>query len=150
MKRQALDEAVHSKIRELCAKGDALVAQKQFEQAFSAYRDALNLVPPPAEDWEATTWILAAIGDLYFLAGKIGKALTAFEDAVRCPGGLGNLFIHLRLGQCYLDSGQQDRAADELTRAYMGAGREILEKEDPKYLKFLESRLKPPVGQSKL
>jgi len=32
----------------------------------------------------------------------------------------------------------------------MGAGREILEKEDPKYLKFLEARLKPPVGQSKL
>jgi len=150
MKRQALDEGVHSRIRELCAKGDALVAQKQFEQAFGAYRDALNLVPPPAEDWEATTWILAAIGDLYFLAGKIGKALTAFEDAVRCPGGLGNPFIHLRLGQCYLDSGQQDRAADELARAYMGAGREILEKEDPKYLKFLEARLKPPVGQSKL
>jgi len=64
MKRQALDEGVHSRIRELCAKGDALVAQKQFEQAFGAYRDAWNLVPPPAEDWEATTWILAAIGDL--------------------------------------------------------------------------------------
>jgi tetratricopeptide (TPR) repeat protein len=150
MKRQALDEAVHSRIRELCAWGDVLVEQKQFEQAFGFFRDALNLVPPPAEDWEATTWILAAIGDLWFLAGKVEKALTAFEDAVQCPGGLGNPFIHLRLGQCYLDSGQQDRAADELTRAYMGAGREILEKEDPKYLRFLEMHLKPPIGQRKL
>ena len=119
MERQTLDEAIHSKIRDLCAKGDALVQEKQFEQAFGFYRDALNLVPPPAEDWEATTWILAAIGDLYFMAKMTPNALKAFEDAVRCPGGLGNPFIHLRLGQCYLDLGQEDRAADELTRAYM-------------------------------
>ncbi len=150
MERQTLDEAIHSKIRDLCAKGDALVQEKQFEQAFGFYRDALNLVPPPAEDWEATTWILAAIGDLYFMAKMTPNALKAFEDAVRCPGGLGNPFIHLRLGQCYLDLGQEDRAADELTRAYMGAGREIFEKQDLKYVKFLGTRLKPPAGQSGL
>ena len=145
-----LDDALHQRICDLCAKGDALVEQRQFERAFGFYCDALNLVPPPAEDWEATTWILAAIGDLYFLAKMAKKSLKAFEDAVRCPGGLGNPFIHLRLGQCNFDLGQLDRAADELTRAYMGAGRDIFKEEDPKYIEFLATRIKPPVGQDRL
>ena len=68
----------------------------------------------------------------------------------RCPGGLGNPFVHLRLGECCFDIGERDRAADELTRAYMGAGREIFAEEDPKYIEFLGTRIKPPVGQDRL
>jgi tetratricopeptide (TPR) repeat protein len=150
MTSRALDEAVHSKIRQLCADGDALATEKRFQQAFNCYREALMLVPPPAEDWEATTWIVAAIGDLYFAAGKLDKSLAAFEDAVQCPGGFGNPFIHLRLGQCCLDLGQNDRAVDELTRAYMGGSRDIFEEEDPKYFTFLETHIKPPAGQGSL
>jgi tetratricopeptide (TPR) repeat protein len=142
MAEHELDESVYSRIRDLCAKGDALATQQQFEKAFAFYRDALNLVPRPVEEWEATTWILVAIGDLYFMAGKFEKSFGAFEDAVRCPSGLGNAFIHLRLGECCFELGQPDRAADELTRAYMGAGREIFAKENFKYLQFLETRIK--------
>lgn len=105
------------------------------------YRDALNLVPKPVEEWEVTTWILAAIGDLYFVDGKFEKSLAAFDDAVRCVGGLGNPIIHLRLGESCFELGDKDRAADELTRAYMGAGPGIFQKEDPKYLKFLSTRI---------
>lgn len=141
-----LDEIIHRRITELCSRRCAGRKQKRFEQAFGFYREALNLVPAPAEEWEATTWILAAIGDLYFSADMKDKAMEAFADAVRCPGGLGNPFIHLRLGQCCLDLGQADRAADELTRAYMGAGREVFENQDPKYIKFLEERINPPLG----
>ncbi|HET9284915.1 MAG TPA: tetratricopeptide repeat protein [Candidatus Angelobacter sp.] len=145
-----LNEETHGRIKELCAKGDALVEQKQFESALTCYKDALGIVPEPLEDWQATTWILTAIGDLYFFAQDMDQALTAFEDAVRCVGGLGNPFIHLRLGECYFELGKTDRAADELTRAYMGAGREIFGSEDPKYLKFLATRIVPPVGQDEL
>lgn len=150
MSRQTLSELVQRQIQELCAKGDALVEERQYEQAFYSYRDALNLLPEPVEEWEATTWILSAIGDLYFLERKVEKALCAFEDAVRCPTGLGNAFIHLRLGQCYFDLGELDRAADELARAYMAAGREIFENEDPKYTQLLESRIVPPLDQNSL
>jgi len=145
-----LDEALHGKIKALCKQGDALADQKQFEKAFYCYRDALNLVPEPPEMWEATTWILTAIGDLYFSQCKCQSALRAFQDAVRCPGGLGNPFIHLRLGECQFELGDHARAADELARAYMGGGREIFEKEDPKYFQFLQTRLKPPLGQDSL
>ena len=57
-----------------------------------------------------------------------------------CPGGLGNPFLHLRLGQVLLDQGHDDLAADELMRAYMGAGAEIFESEDGRYLRFLGTR----------
>jgi tetratricopeptide (TPR) repeat protein len=136
-----LDENTHSQIRDLCAQGDALVARREFNQAFERYRDALTLLPEPVEDWEAATWILAAIGDLYFLAGNYEKSVRAFEDAVRCPGGLGNPFIHLRNGECHFELRHPDRAVDELLRAYMGDGLEVFEKEDPKYLQFLQSRV---------
>jgi tetratricopeptide (TPR) repeat protein len=147
MTQSAMDEGLHSRIRDLCAQGYALAQEQQFEKAYGFYQDALTLVPRPIEDWEATTWILAAIGDLYYLAGRMEKAVDVFEDAVRCPGGLGNPFIHLRLGECFLELGQEDRAADELTRAYMVKGKEVFEKEDPKYFRFLETRLNPPMGQ---
>lgn len=150
MPEHSLNTKTHSEIKELCARGDEFAKQKQFKSAFAFYRDALNLVPKPVEDWEATTWILAAIGDLYFVEGKFEKSLAAFDDAVRCVGGLGNPFIHLRLGESCFELGNKDRAADELTRAYMGAGPEIFQKEDPKYLKFLSTRIKPPDGQSTL
>ncbi len=86
MTRHYMDEALHSRISDLCSTGDRLVEERRFEEAFAFYRDALNLVPKPAEEWEATTWILAAIGDLYFLEGEFEKAQSAFEDAVLCPG----------------------------------------------------------------
>ena len=142
MANHCLEDKLHNTILSLCAKGDALVAQRQFEKAFSFYREALNLVPNPVEEWEATTWILAVIGDLYFSAGNIEKSARSFEDAILCPGGLGNPFIHLRLGECYFEMGRFDHSADELVRAYMGAGREIFQKENPKYLQHLKTRIK--------
>jgi tetratricopeptide (TPR) repeat protein len=50
------------------------------------------------------------------------KAFKCFFNAVQCPQGLGNPYIDLRLGQMYYEEEQFDKAADELARAYMGAG----------------------------
>lgn len=58
--------------------------------------------------------------------------------AVTGPDGLGNPFIHLRLGQCALELGDEDQAKDELIRAYMGDGPGIFEEEEPKYFEFLK------------
>ncbi len=85
--------------------GDTLGAWKKF-------LDALQLVPEPKTDWEATTWLLASIGDMAFVRGKFDKARDALEDAVRCPNGLGNAFIHLRLGETLFELG--DRSAQPM------------------------------------
>jgi hypothetical protein len=88
----------------------------------------------------AATWVLAAIADAAFLGGFLQSARQAIEYGMTCPGAIGNPFMHLRFGQILLDLGERNRAADELMRAYMGAGAEIFERDDPKYLAFLKTR----------
>ena len=91
-------------------------------------------------EWEAATWILAAIGDANFLSGDYVAGRDNLLTAMRCPGAIGNPFLHMRLGQCQFELDAHDRAADELIRAYMGAGADIFKAEHPKYLTFLATR----------
>lgn len=136
-----LDEEVHAQIDFLCMQGDDFAASGDFDSARGAYKSALELLPGDHRQWEAATWIYAAIGDADFLTSDYKGCLQCFSYAVQCADGLGNPFIHLRLGQGYYEAGQFDKAADELTRAYMGAGLDIFSKDDPKYLAFLKTRI---------
>ncbi|OZI42625.1 hypothetical protein CEK29_12850 [Bordetella genomosp. 5] len=135
-----LDDALHEQIKTLCAQGDACVEAGELDDALDAYDEAWDLLPEPKQRWEAATWILVAIGDTCFMAGDETASAETFGLALQCPGGVGNPFIHLRLGQLAFDADQLDTAADELMRAYMGAGAEIFEGEAPEYLAFLKTR----------
>ena len=141
-----LDPTVHARIQAFCDEGDRLAAEGNYKDAISAYNQAWKLIPEPATEWEASTWILAAIADASFLGGDYTSAQEALEYAMHCPDAIGNPFLHLRLGQCCFEKRALDRAADELTRAYMGAGRKIFESDDPKYFEFLKTRIKPPAS----
>jgi hypothetical protein len=110
------------------------------------YQAAWDLLPEPKTKWEAATWILAARGDAHFLSGNFIAGRDDLSDAMHCPDAIGNPFIHFRLGQCQFELGNHDRAADELTRAYMGSGYDLFSEADPKYFRFLKTRLKPPAG----
>ncbi|WBO64099.1 hypothetical protein [Streptomyces camelliae] len=81
-----------------------------------------------------------AIGDARWRHRSFAEAYASFRDAVECPEGLGNPYIHLRLGQTAFELGHHDQAADELMRAYMGGGPGIFDEDDPKYLAFLRTR----------
>jgi tetratricopeptide (TPR) repeat protein len=140
MKVRALDDALHERIKALCAEGDELAAAGAFEAALEKYGEAWMLLPDPKEEWGASTWILAAIADASFLGGHNEWALDALEHAMTCPDAIGNPFLHLRYGQVLFDLGELSHAADELIRAYMGAGEEIFAAEDPRYLDFLKTR----------
>jgi hypothetical protein len=136
-----LPAELHSAIVELCSAGDHLAETQQFEDAIGKYNAAWEMVPAPKTEWNASTWVLAAIADACFLGGFKTSAREALEYAMHCPGGIGNPFLHLRLGQVLLDTGEQDRAVDELALAYMGAGDEIFADQDAKYLDFLRTRM---------
>lgn len=137
MTHTELDPHLHTRINRFCEIGDTLAEEGKYSYAVASYQYAWNLLPDPKENWEAATWILVAIGDAHFLNSNYPAALTALEQAMRCPEAIGNPFIHLRLGQTQFELGNKDRAADELMRAYMGAGAEIFAEEAPKYLEFL-------------
>jgi tetratricopeptide (TPR) repeat protein len=145
-----LPDDVYEKITALCKEGDAYISRDNPDAALEHYHAAWALLPDPKEDWEAATWVFSAIGDAWFCKQDYQHSLSAFREAVQCPDGLGNPFIHLRLGECYFELGHSAKAKDELTRAYMEAGREIFQHEDSKYLAFLKQVLKPPPGQDEL
>lgn len=135
-----LANSVHEDIKRLCTRGDELAGSDRHEEAIVEYNKAWKLVPKPKNDWEAATWILAAIADSCFHLGKNKSARQALEYAMTCPGGVGNPFLHLRLGQVLFEQAEEEAAADELMRAFMGGGSEVFSKEDPKYLEFLKGR----------
>jgi len=137
-----LPAVLHERIKALCSAGDDLAENGKYEDAVGRYNEALRLVPDPKTDWSASTWILAAIGDACFLGGFRASAVDALRYAMHCPNAIGNPFLHLRLGQVLFDQGDRDQAADELARAYMGAGEEIFAAEDPRYRSFLATRMK--------
>jgi tetratricopeptide (TPR) repeat protein len=138
-----LSEDDYRRIQTLCKKGDALADDGDYQTALEQYWAAWDLLPEPQTDWQAATWILAAIGDANFLGADYIAGRDNLSLAMRCPDAIGNPFLHLRLGQCEFELGNLDRAADELARAYMGAGAEIFEDEE-QYFAFLKTRLTPP------
>lgn len=143
-----LPDDVYEAVKRLCAAGDAASEYAKYAEALALYRRALALLPPPASQWCAATWIFAAIGDTCSLQGDPAQALAAFDAAMEAPDGLGNPFLHLRRGQALFDLGRRDEAANELARAYMLEDEEIFGDEDPKYLQFLRSVLKPSAKNS--
>src|SRR5258708_33716968 len=85
--------------------------------------------------------ILTALGETYFLQREYEKALEALADAMHCPNAIGKPYIHLKLGQTQFELGNMRRAKDELVRAYMGAGKEIFDDEDPKYFDLVKGSI---------
>jgi tetratricopeptide (TPR) repeat protein len=100
-----LEPGTYEEIKRFSARGDELAAVKSYEEAIAEYNKAWELVPNPKNDWNASTWILAAIADAAFLAGYKVSALEALQYAMTCPGAVGNPFLHLRLGQVLFDTG---------------------------------------------
>jgi len=129
---------LYSRINELCQRGQSYEEKENFELAVKSYLEALALIPSPLTDWEASTWILTAIGDMYFLLSQYNSALPYLEGAMHCPDAIGNPFIHLRLGQVQYELGNANKAKDELTRAFLIEGEDIFSEEDPKYLTWVK------------
>jgi hypothetical protein len=142
MRMSELSESIHGEIQRLCAVGDGLAKHRQVSEALASYWSAWDLLPEPKLEWEAATWILTAIGDANFVSKDYSAGRDNLNNAMHCPGGIGNPFLHLRLGQCQFELGALDKAADELLRAYMGAGSDVFKDEDAKYIHFLQSRAK--------
>lgn len=141
-----LPDELHTRIKVLCAEGDAFAKNTAYEEAIAVYNRAWGLVPKPATDWEASTWIMTAIGDACFLGGYYQSGIEALEYAIHCPGGFGNPFVHLRIGQCALEKEIDDLATENLTRAYMLEGKDIFGADSPKYLDYLKTKIAPPVS----
>ncbi len=106
----------------------------------------LILEKAEAEEFEDRNMeMFMLLGDIYAQGSGWETALEAYSDAITANdgAGIGNEQLHLRLGKTHFELGHEDRAADELCRAYMGGGKEIFETEDTRYFDFLKTKIVP-------
>jgi predicted negative regulator of RcsB-dependent stress response len=74
-----LAETILREIQHYCSKGDILLEGNDATAAIAAYNKAWELVPDPKNEWEASTWILAAIADASFKGGYLTSARKALD-----------------------------------------------------------------------
>jgi len=131
-----LNQKTHKAVIKLCKKGDKLSAKQKYAKAQLYYTRALDLIPEPIWQWSATNWIVVAQMDAAFLNNDIEISRKLLNELTQADENIGNPFFHLRNGQTYFLEGNEDRAVDELIRAYALEGPDMLG-EDRKYLEFL-------------
>lgn len=125
-----------------CEEGNDEMDKENFSGAIDLFNKALEVLPQPKDNWEATGWISASIGDAYFSQAKYAEALDHLHRAYQIYGSEDpNPFVLLRMGQSYLELKDEKNATDYLFRAYGLEGKALFE-DDKKYLKFLSSKLK--------
>ena len=128
----------YQKIEQLSEEGNVLFEAEQLQQALRKYEAALNLIPSPKTDWEASTWLYTSIGDVYFSKGEVEQSKESYFNALNCPDGISNGYIHFSLGQVLYELEDFEKSKEYLLRAYMIEGEDIFEDEDEKYIQSIK------------
>lgn len=136
-----LDPALYEKIKEHSDEGERLFYDGRFPEALKEYSKALDLIPEPKQRWEASVWVLAAIGDCYFWLKDFGAALGCFRKLMVEYEEYGNPFTRLRYGECLYETGNEELAREHLLAAYAMEGKELFEECDKKYLSVISGLL---------
>ncbi len=134
-----LKDKVYQKIVELCEDGNVFIEKGDFNKAIDKYSEALKLIPEPKYDWEASTWIYTALGDSCYQIPDYNKAINYFFETLKCPNGLGNPFVLLRIGECFYELKNKDKAKEYLLQAYMCGGEDVFFEENDKYFKLINT-----------
>lgn len=134
------DAQLEQRVRRLCNSGYRAYDQGDYDVALRRFYQAWTLIPKPQTEREASGWVLVAIGDAYFRKGNFTAGIEALRSALFCPKAVGNPFIHLRLGQCYLEHGEPEEADRHLVRA-LETGAELFDREPPRYRERAEQAL---------
>jgi tetratricopeptide (TPR) repeat protein len=128
-----LDSSIAEKTRRLCQQGYQLFDKGDIKAALRCFYSAWTLLPKPQTQWEEAGWVLTALGDAYFANSDFDNGREALMSALHCPKALGNPIIHLRLGQCLFELGQQEQAALHFHLVRDHGGKDLFIKEAAKY-----------------
>lgn len=140
-----LPEDIQEALDEVCDQGNEAMDENDPEEALLFFRQAMELLPEPANKWEAYSWLCAAQGDAFYAMDDFESAHEQFREAynLTAPEAV-NPFVLLRLGQCCRHLGNDTDAAEYLLRAYMTEGEDIFE-EEADDLAFLKNTV--PLGK---
>jgi len=133
-----LTDEQQEQMDEYCEKGNAEMDEENYAAAADWFKKAYAVLPAPQEDWEASGYITASLGDALFSAGKFEEALEHLLIAHEFyQGETNNPFVLLRLGETYFELGNEEQALIFLLKAYQMEGQQLFD-DDKKYLKFLK------------
>jgi tetratricopeptide (TPR) repeat protein len=136
-----LSDELYDQIVSKLEQGDQYAEAGEYNKAIEKYESALNLVPLQKENWEVSLHIYTAMADSYFNLGNYQQANNNYEQALKCPDGLGNGYVWLGLGETYYELENMEKAKDALMSAYMLEGKEIFEDEDDKYFSLIQDSI---------
>lgn len=138
-----LSNEVADEILKLSESGNEYIDEDDFDSAIAAWEEALALIPEPQTQYIQSVWLNASIGDAYFLQDDFKTALSFFETAKSNTKEDvdSNPFIMLRLGECYLEQGDKEKAKDCLLKAYLLEPDGIFYGEEEKYFDFLKANV---------
>jgi hypothetical protein len=74
-------------VERLCREGRERTAKGDRSAALAVYLEAWEELPEPKESWEASTEILAAVGDLLRTGGDLSRALEVLGRAKAATPG---------------------------------------------------------------
>lgn len=137
-----LEGKLYDNITALTNKAEGLIDENKPTEAIKFFFKAFELVPNPKTDWEASTWILAAIGDTYFDLEEFELANKYLKHTEIYPNGVESDFILLKIGQSYFELGNIEKAKEYLLRAYLISGEKIFDEEDSKYFNLIRDLIK--------
>jgi len=133
-----IDDELFGQIEALCVQGREHMRSKRPWDAHLAFAAAVKLVPEPIGRWNCTGWALLALGHVHVVAQNWSTAREILGDAMWSPGVFGNPWAHRLKGQVHYALNERERAVDDLTRAYMGAGRPVFKDAGPECLVLVE------------
>ena len=80
--KKPIDNKKYEKIKKLSKKGDLLAENGDYKKSLEKYWKAYDLIPNPKTEWEATLWLLTAIGDSNFLNKDFKAGVDNFTSAM--------------------------------------------------------------------
>ncbi len=144
-----LDDHLFEGVRELCTAGEQHMANREAQKARDCFGQAVVLLPPPRGRWNAAGWALLALAHVHVAVQDWKTARQILSDAMWSPGVFGNPWAHRLKGQVHYALGETERAVDDLTRAYMGAGRPVFEGAGPECLALVDEAVNSRDAASK-
>lgn len=112
-----LPENLYTSLSSLADQGNTLLDQDQPKEAIRIWREALALLPEPADQWQAAFWLYASMGEAYYQLAAFNEAITMFNQAASYPEAGDNPYPYYMLGKCYWHL-KHERAPELLLKAY--------------------------------
>jgi hypothetical protein len=125
-----------AEVEALIAEGRGAAGDGALAQAALRYEAALELLPEPRGQWAVAAALWSAIADVRWRGRDFAGALEPIALAMH-HGEQDNAFLHLRRGQCLMELGHGADALDALARAFVGGGRALFAREEPRWLEAI-------------